>query len=182
MLQAGSITQWCYLTTDIERATSQWNSFAKAGPFFRIECLNQEKIYRGRPATDSFIAVLGFLGTSFLEFIQPIDDKPSIFRELLDTKGEVLHHIQPNIRPRSAADYDAQFAAYEKAGLAPAVEMVVPGLGRTSFFDAVATGGVFVELVEVSEAMYRGLDYMYEVHRTWDGSRPIRDLMETFAA
>jgi hypothetical protein len=181
MIPQGTISQTCYVTRDIARAVGEWSDVLGAGPFFRIECAKQQKLYRGRPAADSFTAVLGFLGTTMLEFIQPTDDEPSIFREVLDVKGEGVHHVQPNMRIMTAEAYDEQFAAYKRAGLECAVEMEIPGLGRASFFDALARTGVFIELIQASEMMYRGMENMHAAHLAWDGKRPMRDMHESFA-
>jgi hypothetical protein len=138
------------------------------------------RIYRGRPAEDSFSAALGFCGMSLVEFVQPLNDKPSVFREVLDEKGDLaVHHVYPNIRPLTAAEFDSERAKYERAGFVPALDMVMPGLGRNVLFDARPKVGVFVELLEVSPAMWAGVEKMFSAHQSWDGTRPMRDFVES---
>ena len=180
----GSVTETCYVTTDLERAVSQWAEGLKAGPFFSLTIPAQfgTRIYRGRPAEDSFSAALGFCGSSLIEFVQPRDDRPSVFREVLEERGDLaIHHVYPNIRPISAAEFDQQRARYERAGFDAALDMLLPGLGRNILFDARPKLGVFIELLEVTPSLYAGVEKMLSAHESWDGSRPLRDFAETMA-
>jgi Glyoxalase/Bleomycin resistance protein/Dioxygenase superfamily len=182
ILAPGSVTETCYVTTDLARAVHQWGQAFKAGPFFTltIPAAFGSRIYRGSPAEDSFSAALGFCGASLIEFVQPLDDRPSVFREVLEERGDLaVHHVYPNIRPITAAEFDEQRARYERAGFTAALDMVLPGLGRNVLFDARRTLGVFVELLEVSPAMFAGVQKMLRAHQSWDGLRPLRDFAET---
>ena len=109
-----------------------------------------------------------------------LDDEPSVFQEVLKTKGEMaVHHVYPDIRPLNAAEYDAIHSRYLGLGYEAALEMVLPGLGRCTLFDAREELGVFVELLEISPAVYASLENMHTAHVNWDGSRPIREFMES---
>jgi Glyoxalase/Bleomycin resistance protein/Dioxygenase superfamily len=178
----GSVTEICYVTTDLTRAIECWAQDLGAGPFFTITIPADfgTRTYRGRPAEDSFTAALGFCGSTLVEFVQPLNDRPSVFREVLDTHGDLaIHHVYPNIRPVTAAEFDRTRARYEQAGYPAALDMFLPGLGRNILFDARARLGVFVELLEVSPPMYAGVERMLSAHQSWDGSRSIRDFAET---
>jgi hypothetical protein len=183
-LPGGSVTEICYVTTDLTRTIERWAQDLGAGPFFTIIIPVEfgTRIYRGRPAEDSFTAALGFCGYTLVEFVQPLNDRPSVFREVLDEKGDLaIHHMYPNIRPVTAAEFDLARARYERAGYAAACDMVLPGLGRNVLFDARARLGVFIELLEVSPTMYAGVEKMLSAHQSWDGSRAIRDFAETMS-
>jgi len=178
----GTVTEVCYVTNDLNRAIERWADGVKAGPFYVMTLAADFGVrsYRGTPAKDSFKAALGFSGNTLLEFIQPLNDEPSVFQEVLKTKGDLaVHHIMPDIRPMSAGDYDALRDRYLELGYVPAIDMVLPGLGRNILFDAREQLGVFVELLEVSQAMYSGLETMHAAHAAWDGQRPQRDFMES---
>ena len=178
----GSVTETCYVTTDLRGAIERWAQDLKAGPFFTMTIPVNFGIrtYRGRAAEDTFAAALGFCGATLVEFVQPLNDRPSVFREVLDVHGDLaVHHVYPNIRPLTAAEFDRERARYEEAGFAAALDMVLPGLGRNVLFDARARLGVFVELLEVSPPMYAGVERMLAAHQSWDGARPIRDFAET---
>lgn len=181
-LIAAPVTEICYVTHDMHGAMSRWAEGLRAGPFYTMTMPVGfgARTYRGRPATDSFSAALGFCGTTLLEFIQPLDDEPSVFREVLDRRGDMaVHHIFPNIQQMDAAQFDLEDARYRRAGYVPALVADIPGLGRNVLYDASGQLGVFVELLEVSPAMYAGLEKMFAAHRHWDGQRPVRDFMES---
>jgi hypothetical protein len=178
----GTVSEICYVTNDLERAISRWSAGLKAGPFYTMTIAANfgTRLYRGRAAEDSFTAALGFSGMTLIEFVQPQNDKPSVFREVLDLHGDMAcHHVFPNIRPLSGAEFDRERARYELAGYVAALDMVLPGLGRNILFDARAALGVFVELLEVSPPMYAGVEKMLGAHQSWDGTRPMRDFAET---
>ena len=93
----GSVTEICYVTTDLTRAIERWAQDLGAGPFFTLTIPANfgTRTYRGRPAEDSFIAALGFCGSTLVEFVQPLNDRPSVFREVLDERGDLAaHHIR----------------------------------------------------------------------------------------
>ncbi|MFJ9705778.1 VOC family protein [Streptomyces sp. NPDC101234] len=178
----GATTQFAFVTTDIDRAVSHWVDGLGAGPFYRLEfpVTFGERQYRGKPAEDSIVVALGFTGNTMIEIIQPTNDAPSVFQEVLREQGDLaLHHVQPNIRPTSPGDYDAARARYEELRYDPALVMVLPGGGRCTIFDARSRVGSFVELSEFTADDCRGMEFMRAAHETWDGQRPIRDYAES---
>src|ERR1700679_2405075 len=123
-LPPGSVTETCYVTTDLARAVHQWGEAFKAGPFFTltIPAAFGSRIYRGRPAEDSFSAALGFCGASVIEFEQPLDDEASVFREVFQERGDLaVHHVYPTIRRVMGSEFDERCARYERAGFAAAL-------------------------------------------------------------
>src|SRR3546814_14882819 len=112
-----------------------------------------------------------FSGTTCIELVQPTNDQPSIFREVLDRHGEgAVHHHYPKIRCLTAPEYDALCASYRTLGYEEALSFHLPGLGRNSFFDATADLGFFLEVLEVPDAAYEYMmGGMYRQHVQWDG-------------
>lgn len=179
-----TIAQVCYVTHDIERAIAQWSNGLGAGPFYVMECPADfgERSYRGSPATDGYKAALGFSCSTLIEFIQPTDDEPSVFQEVLKTKGDMaVHHVYHDVRQLSSTEYDSRRDRYLKLGYAAALDMVLPGLGRVALFDAREQLGVFVELMEGSPPVYTSLDKIYAAHVNWNGQRPLREFMESMS-
>lgn len=178
----GAVAEVCYVTHDIERAIRHWTEGVKAGPFYVLTCAADfgQRSYRGAPAKDSYKAAIGFSGNTLIEFIQPTNDEPSVFQEILKTKGEMaVHHIYPDIRPLSSAEYDAMRNRYLDLGYVAALDMVLPVLGRCILFDAREQLGVFVELMEGSPEVFASLENIHAAHINWDGSRPQREFMES---
>jgi hypothetical protein len=135
-----------------------------------------ERRYRGGPAEDEFTAAIGFLGSTIIEFVQPRNRAPSIFREILDTRGEAIHHVLPRVCPCTPQEYDSSFHRYRGQGYEPALTLVVPGFGRNAFFDAVDRFGFFIELLEIPATAAQVTEAMHAAHIGWDGHDPIRSL------
>ncbi len=179
-LPQGSVSEICFVSHDARRFIANWAAAYGAGPFFAMTMPAEiEHDYRGAPGKDSFMAALGFMGTTLIEVIQPLDDMPSVFREVLDAKGEgAKHHVMPSIRTLSPADFDALCAHYDTQGFTRALSLTPPGMGRNILFDAVETTGVFVEVLEVSEFVYGLLEQMYAAHLAQPGDPVMREFAE----
>jgi hypothetical protein len=175
----GSVTEFCFVTENIEAAVERWAATMGAGPFVVMEFEPQPgNRYRGGPAKDAFRAAIGFLGTALIELLQPANAAPSIIREVLDVAGEgALHHIYPKIRPLDAKAYDAQCDAYREQGLVEALSLHLPGMGRNAFFDARETIGCFLEVLEFDLPAYTAItERLYALHENWDGREPLRPI------
>ncbi|MDZ5455124.1 MULTISPECIES: VOC family protein [Azohydromonas] len=177
-----SFTEICYVVHDVERAAREWARNVGAGPFYLIEPHDRARLYRGQPCRDPHRVALGSLGTTVVEFIEPLDDTPSIWREILDVKGETVHHVFPDIRLMPPGEYDRRFAAHRAAGLEVVLTGEVEGIGRHAFFDALASMGCFIELLDVGERLWQFTLAQYREHQRFDGQRPLRDMSELLAA
>lgn len=107
-----------------------------------------DALYRGTRI--SFAAVFGYveLGNTSFELIQPIGSDPSPYRDVLEQRGESVHHIAfvvPSI--------DQRLTAARQAG-APASVVVdgkIPdGQGRFVYVEGLLHGAL-VELLELAE-------------------------------
>ena len=166
--------QICYVVHDMNQAMLNWAAIG-AGPFYTAHSsVLPEFNYRNSVGRDTFIAARGFHNSTQIEFIQPTNAAPSIFREVLDTRGPGLHHYQPDCCPLSAEQFDQCYARYERMGLKPALSWVAPRSGRTVFFDALEKLGFFIELTERSAGSHKSNMLMYQEHLEWDGQEPIR--------
>lgn len=176
-------TQVAWVVYDLDRSIKRWTALG-AGPFFETDPkLLPEREYRGVKGRDHIRTALTFLGTTQIELIQPTDNEPSFFREVLDKRGECVHHYQPNCRIIDAATFEADAKTYRDQGFEIAQSMVVPGMGRIVYFDALESMGVFFELAERPPQFYQNSVDMYEAHVGWDGKDPIRtNKMMTIAA
>lgn len=178
MTEPTTFSEVCYVVHDVEKAARQWAKTVGAGPFYLIEPHDTARLYRGRPCSDPHRVALGHFGPTVLEFIQPLDDTPSIWREILDVKGETVHHVFPDIRPMTPQEYDRRFAAHQANGLEVALTGEVAGIGRHAFFDALDRMGCFIELLEVSERIWAFTLAQHRAHLEFDGARPLRDMGE----
>ncbi len=173
-----AFTEVCYVVRDVERAATEWARTVGAGPFYLIEPHDTARLYRGLPCDDPHRVALGQLGATVIEFIQPLDDTPSIWREILDVTGEGVHHVFPDIRLMGPGEYDRRFAAHLASGLEAVLTGEVSGIGRHAFFDARERMGCFIELLDVSERIWAFTLAQHQAHLAFDGSRPLRDMTE----
>lgn len=165
------ITQVCYVVRDLERAIATWVKMYRAGPFYVANFkLDKDQFYRGRPTTLDLRVAVGYSSSLNVELLEPRNAGPSIYHEILDTRGEGMHHFWLR-----CADVDREIARFEALGCPVVAGGSVPGIGRSYFVDTVSTLGVFTELQELSDAVYIALDEMHQAHLTWDGAtQPVR--------
>lgn len=178
-----NFTQICYSVRDYKKATENWVRVTGAGPFYLVHSdVLKNPIYRGQPAQDRFTSAMGFAGDTLIEFVQPLNDEPSIYQEVLQSRGDMaVNHVYPRLRPLSPEEYDAQYAAYVEAGYESALSFTIDGIGRNDFFDATRDFGCFFELLEIQPDTYEMLLRMHRSHLEWNGERIIRDFGELAA-
>ncbi len=58
------------------------------------------------------------------------------------------------------------------------MSFTIEGIGRNDFFDATATLGCFIELLEIDLAVYDAIMRpIYQAHTEWDGkTQPVRSM------
>lgn len=144
-----------------------------------MEPETRNTIYRGKPSNDRYRLALTFLGGTYLEMIQPMDDEPSIFNEVLAKRGEGFHNVSPQLSSLSGASFDERCLEMERRGLKLAMNNEVVGLGRAAFYDALDTIGGFVEVFEAGES-YSMIPTVADLHLSWDGRAPIRKMESLF--
>ena len=163
------LVQLCQVTRDRDRSIADWISLHGAGPFFIADFRLVGHHYRGRPVTAESRIGLAFCGPLLIELAQPLGSGPSIFHEVLETRGETLHHLW-----KASQNFDADVAHYAAQGCPVVAGGPIPGMGRQAFVDTTARCGVFTELLELADWVYGALAIMQEAHRSWDGSDPVR--------
>ena len=165
--------QVAYVVRDMESAVQTWCATFQTGPFYMFH-FDKTSTYRGEPVQLNVLIALGYSGDLQIEFIQPLDDGPSIYRETLNSRGEGFHHQKWQFE-----DYDADVARLKSMGLKPAMWGEVPGMARATYFDALSTLGYFIELSEGSAGHLQRMERIKQAAREWDGGdkiRPFSDL------
>jgi hypothetical protein len=183
VMALGPYTQICYVSLDLQRSIDRW-ILAGAGPFYTGDssALPQNRTYRGEPATDRFRAAIAFLGSTQIEIVQPLDDGPSFYREVLerdsaDGGDEVLHHVQPKARAMSLDAFDAECARLERDGFICVATLTSPGGGTVRYYEDPARQlGFFIEMSHKDERMFALMEKMFAQHLAWDGKDPVREM------
>jgi len=92
--RTGQIVQTAYVVQRIRPAIEWWIKDGRAGPFFLLESFTGgDQRYRGQPTTADVSIAMGFAGHMMIELIQPRDDKPSVYKEIIDQRGYGFHHV-----------------------------------------------------------------------------------------
>jgi hypothetical protein len=87
------IIQMAYVVTDIQRAMRLWIEKLKVGPWFLLPNFTGiEPQYRGKPSQADVQLAMSFAGHMNVELIQPNNDAPSVYREVLEKRGPGFHH------------------------------------------------------------------------------------------
>ena len=169
MSKLNGIVQVCQVTRDLDRSIADWIGLYGAGPFFVAEFCLEGHHYRGQPVTAASRVGLAFCGPVLIELAQPKGSGPSIFHEVLDARGEGLHHVW-----RAGGEFDTEVARYASMGCPVVAGGPIPGMGRQAFVDTTERTGVFTELLELADWVYGALDIMRTAHQGWDGREPVR--------
>lgn len=176
------VVQVCYSTTDIEATALSLAEIDGVGPFFIGQFPLSGLHYRGSPVDYGLIKVaFAYHGDMQFELIEAPAGVASCYAEVLDGRREALHHTYLS----STENYDAIIDRHARAG----EPLVYHGLAgddgiRFGFIDARERLGHFIEVLETERmvgpaaAIYDLYARMKEAARTWDGSRPLRDLAE----
>lgn len=172
----GSVTQIAYVVTDLDQTLEHWLRTKMAGPFYIAKGLPFANTrYRGAPTEVDVDVALSFSGNVCVEIIKQNCDTPSVYKELVDSKGGGFHHWGV-----FTDEFDADVARYEEQALDRAFAGSVSNGADTRFayMDAVDTMGGFIELIDRTSAASGLFEFLETQARDWDGSDPIRPFPE----
>lgn len=173
----GSILELCHVVRDMDAAIAHWTQVIGAGPFFVFDVPAMEgQTHRGAPSRIDMTVAFGFSGGLLIELLQPTNDAPSIFREMLESNGEGYHHVLLR------GPFDAGRARLESHGYEIAFSGTLPSGERFALFDTRAGNGGYVEIMDVTEASFGPMRMVHAAHVAWDGvTAPRRDFASLFA-
>ncbi|MFM7028970.1 MAG: VOC family protein [Chakrabartia sp.] len=168
--EVGRVMQTAYVVKDIRAAIDWWVESAKTGPWFLLDhFLGDGQIYRGVKSEADVAIAMGFAGSMCIELIQPLDDKPSVYKELIDARGYGFHHLGIAV-----ADVDAEVARYQAKGYELAFSAAVPTGGAVAYLDNKINHPGFLELIPATEGMDHAFTRFWQASLGWDGKDPIR--------
>jgi hypothetical protein len=167
------IMQLAYIVPDIHRAIEEWVAALNVGPWFLLEHFSGEHaVYRGRPSQADVAIAMSFAGHMNIELIQPNDDHPSVYKEMIDTRGYGFHHWG-----RASTDVDADVERYRGMGMEVAFRAGVPTGGDVVYMDAHGALPGFVELIPTNPVMDEAFTGFYRASIGWNGNDRIRPFM-----
>jgi hypothetical protein len=167
------IIQMAYVVHDIHRAIEHWISRFGVGPWFLLpNFTGVEPVYRGQPSRAEVSLAMSFAGHMNVELIAPNDDHPSVYREVLQSRGPGFHHWGV-----ATKDFDSDLARHCAAGHEPAFLLKVPSGGRVAYVDTMASMAGFIELIELGGDFETVFNRFYRATIGWDGADPVRSFI-----
>ncbi len=169
----GQVIQMAYVVEDIEAAIDWWVRDAKTGPWFLLDhfwAADQE--YRGAPSRADVAIAMAFAGHMNIELIQPLDDHPSVYRDIAQARGFGFHHVGVAV-----ANVEAEIQEYAARGYAPAFRADVPSGGRVAYLDNGINAPGMVELIPATPGMDALFTGFWQASVDWDGKDPVRPFM-----
>jgi hypothetical protein len=165
------VMQMAYIVPDIRTAIGQWIDKLQVGPWFLLEDFTGVgPVYRGRKSEAHIALAMSFSGSMNIELIQPLDNNPSVYKELIDRSGHGFHHWG-----FATPDFASDVARYEGMGMEVAFRLGVPTGGEVVYLDTKGALPGFLELIETSPGMERAFTSFYGAAKSWDGrTDPIR--------
>lgn len=168
----GGVIQTAFITDDIQRSMAQMSALLHIGPWFLFERFELIDLrYRGVPADFEVSLALANSGHMQFELIQPLDQKPSPYRELQLQRGWGFHHFAV-----AAEDFDGASADYADQGFDQILSCSVAVGGRAAYFDTREPLAGMIELVEMTPAVEQLWCMIHQASVGWDGSDPVRTL------
>ncbi len=169
----GQIIQMAYVVENIEDSINWWVKDAKTGPWFLLESfIGPDHVYRGGPSTADVKIAMAFAGHMCIELIQPKDNEPSVYREIIDRRGYGFHHMG-----LACADVDAVIPDYEAKGYSVAFRAGVPTGGAVAYMDDGSNQPGFLELIPVTSGMDETFTRFWQASVNWDGQNPVRSFI-----
>jgi hypothetical protein len=168
--KAGQIVQTAYVVKDMRRSIDWWINDGKAGPFFLLDSFTgPEQRYRGNPTKADVAIAMGFAGHMMIELIQPKDNEPSVYREVIQARGYGFHHIGIAVE-----DVEAARKAYHGRGYHDAFTTPVPSGGTVYYMGDGPDAPGFVELIPATVDTDEMFTRYWKASVDWDGGDPVR--------
>jgi Glyoxalase/Bleomycin resistance protein/Dioxygenase superfamily len=164
------IIQMAYVVPDVKASIGHWVDSLRVGPWFLLDRWSgDEATYRDGASRTAISAAMAFSGHMLIELIQPLDDEPSVYKEVIDKSGFGFHHFG-----LGSEDYDRDIAAYQERGQSLAFQARVPTGGRVGYVDTQGKMPGFIEVIENGPEMEAIFTRFYKASIQWDGKDPIR--------
>jgi len=167
------VIQMAYVVADLEAAIREWSTKLRVGPWFVLEHFTGvDPVYRGQPSRADVRLAMSFAGHMNMELIQPNNDAPSVYREMIERRGYGFHHWGV-----ATWSFDAAVARYERDGHSLAFRAAVPSGGRVGYMDTTAVLSGFTELIELGGEFEAVFGRFYRASVDWDGRDPVRSFI-----
>ena len=167
------VIQMAYVVADLDAAIDQWIKRLRVGPWFVLDHFTGvDPVYRGQPSRADVRLAMSFAGHMNMELIQPNNDAPSVYGEVIERRGYGFHHWGV-----ATWSFDAAVAQYERDGYPLAFRATVPSGGRVGYMDTTGVLPGFTELIELGGDFEQVFGRFYRASIDWDGKDPVRSFI-----
>jgi len=168
--QTGQIVQMAYVVKDIRASMDWWVRDCHVGPWFLLDSFTgADHRFRGGQSHADVAIAMAFAGHMQIELIQPKDDHPSVYKEIVDRRGHGFHHVGVAVE-----DAEVERAAYERRGYEVAFRASVPSGGAVYYMCNGRNEPGFVELIPATPGMDEMFTRYWRASVDWKGENPIR--------
>jgi len=159
-----------FTVEDIHEAMHSFTKHVRAGPWFLMERIQITDVnYRGRVTQINASLAYGNSGHVQIELIQQHDDAPSVFTEVVRTRGYGLHHQGIAVR-----DFDVELGRLKEMGHEVAAYAVNDIPSRAAFLDTRGQFPTMIEIMETNETVEAMFTAIYHASVGWDGTESVR--------
>ena len=159
-LRPRKLMQVAYVVQDIEKSVQGFARDFNIGGWVLSEHLEfKQLIYRGEPSSPDLSVAFAYSGEMMFELIQQHDKVPSVFTEVIDTRGYGFHHLAMAVDSLDEAICDENTKGYQVA-----MDVTVAA-GRAAYIDAGASQPGFLELMELSKPLLELLSFVYDMRQ-----------------
>jgi hypothetical protein len=147
---AKGIFQTAFVVEDLDIAIEQFSARLDVGPWTSLRDVGPEgAVYRGEPAQATLHVAFGFAGHMQMtyELVQPADDLPSVYRDVIDDRGYGFHHFGYGTAAFDNAVATMHTEGYQTIGSLETSEL------RLAIFDTRDVLPGLIELIEVKDTV-----------------------------
>lgn len=173
----GKRVQLAFVVKDLDTALRYWTEVLKVGPFVVIEKSRGDRrvLHRGVETDMEWLLAFAYMGDVQIEFIQPLNDAPSIYKEFLDSGHQGLHHVAywPD-------NFEAACIHLEANGFTDACSFYMKdGTRNLVYYETPAHMGAVIEVVPLTAERTAYFNRIQRLSQNWDGiTRPVRRFVD----
>jgi hypothetical protein len=151
------IFQTAFVVEDLDAAIEQFSARLRVGPWTTMRAVGPHgSFYRGEPAKAAVHVGFAFGGHMLYELIQPADDLPSVYREVIEQRGYGFHHFG-----YATPAFDEAVADMHAHGYETVASLKIPDL-RLAYFDTRDVLPGMIELIEANESVNASFTAMWK--------------------
>lgn len=148
-LKLPALGQLGIIVRSIERSLPYYQEVLNIRPWYRANVVEEEIYYQDRRIDLELDIAIGYSGALQFELIQVVRGEENIYTDLIDTRGEGLHHVGFVV-----SDIRGKTEALRRAGFEPIQHGILKTKGRAvtrfAYFDTRRSCGYILELIETT--------------------------------